>query len=328
MYRYVKLTGDTDFLKTEYPMAGDTGTRPLWDTLMSILTYSGKISVGKHGLSLLDKADWNDTLKLDKVVLKGPAKEAAYRKQLADKGQEYGMPWENDLCESVMNACLLKIAADAVAEMAAMIDKTADGGKAAAIATGIYDSMQKNARKEDFFARCLINDGRGYTYLGAKGDGLSLDPEIDGSYFLNSYSWSILADVATEEQIKTMLGIVRKYLKTEAGLKLCTLVEFDRLGVETGTALYFPGDRENGGVFKHAAMMATVASLKAAKVVKDEALARELAELAFFMMGKTSPTPPWMTPLPSKAIPGSAPSTTTPRPGRTSAPCFPAPPPG
>ena len=289
VYRYVKLTGDTDFLLTEYPIAGENAKRPLWETLMSILTYSGRISVGKHNLPLLDKADWNDTLKLDKVVLKGPAKEAAYRKQLEEKHQEYGAAWENELCESVMNACLLKIAADAVAEMAPMIGKDADGAEAEAISKGVYDSMQENAWKNDFFARCLINDNRGYTYLGAKGDGLSLDPDIDGSYFLNSYSWSILADVATEEQIKTMLAIVQKYLKTDAGLKLCTLVEFDRLDVATGTALYFPGDRENGGVFKHAAMMATVASLKAAKYVKDEALAKELTELAFFMIGKTVP---------------------------------------
>lgn len=289
VHRYVMLTGDTGFLLTEYPIAGEDASRPLWETLMSILTYSGRISVGKHNLPLLDKADWNDTLKLDKVVLKGPAKEAAYRKQLTQKQQEYGVAWENELCESVMNACLLKIAADAVAEMAAMIGKEADGAEAAAISKGVYDSMQKNAWKNDFFARCLINDDRGYTYLGAKGDGLSLDPNIDGSYFLNSYSWSILADVATEEQIKTMLAIVQKYLKTDAGLKLCTLVEFDRLDVATGTALYFPGDRENGGVFKHAAMMATVASLKAAKYVKDGALAKELTELAFFMIGKTVP---------------------------------------
>lgn len=86
-----------------------------------------------------------------------------------------------------------------------------------------------------------------------------------------------------------MLGIVEKHLKTNAGLKLCTLVAYEKLGVNTATAIYFPGDRENGGVFKHAAMMATVASLKAAKTVQDEALAKRLAELAYFMIGRTLP---------------------------------------
>ncbi len=292
VYRYVTLTGDAGFLSESFPMAGeDGGSRPLWQTLMAILTYSGKISVGKHGLPLLDKADWNDTLKLDREVLKGPEKERRYRLQLAEKGQVYGAAWENELSESVMNACLLKIAADEVAELAALTGNEADGAEAAAIARSVQESMQQNAWKGDFFARCLINDDRegGYTYLGAGGDGLSLDPAIDGSYFLNSYSWSILAGVATEAQIAKMLRIVQRHLKTEAGLKLCTLVQFDRLGVNTGTALYFPGDRENGGVFKHAAMMATVASLKAAKTVSDPALAQELAELAFFMIQRTVP---------------------------------------
>lgn len=292
VYRYVLLTGDTGFLLEEYPVAGEEGAkRPLWDTLMSILTYSGKISVGLHGLPLLDKADWNDTLRLDHEVLKGPAKEARYRRQLEENGQPYGAPFENTMSESVMNACLLKIAADEVAAMAPMIGRTADGAEAAALAKQVEENMQRHAWKGDFFARCLINDNRkgGYTYLGAGGDGLALDPAMDGTYFLNSYSWSILAGIATEEQIKLMLEKVQTYLRTDAGLKLCTLVEFDRLGINTGTALYFPGDRENGGVFKHAAMMATVASLKAAKLVQDEALAQELAELAYFMISRTVP---------------------------------------
>ena len=290
VYRYVTLTGDTGFLLEKYPIAGEEGAeRTLWDTIMAILTYSGSISTGAHGLPLLDKADWNDTLRLDAEVMKGPEKEQHYLEQLMEKEQPYGTPLENTLCESVMNACLLRIAADETAELAGRIGKTADGQKAAALSQRLYDSMQAHAWKGDFFARCLINDSRPYTYLGAKDDGLSLDPAIDGSYYLNSYSWSLLSRTATEEQIAAMLDIVEKHLKTEAGLKLCTLVNYDLLGVPTGTALYFPGDRENGGVFKHAAMMATVASLKAAKTVKDEALAKRLAELAYFMIDRTLP---------------------------------------
>ncbi len=289
VYRYVKLTGDTQFLTQPYPMAGTDRERPLWDTIMAILTYSGKISVGVHGLPLLDKADWNDTLRLDHVVMQGPEKEALYRKQLKEKGQEWGAPLENTLSESVMNACLYVIAADAAAELGRMIGRDADAEECKRLSGKVAASIQQNAWKDGYFARCLINDGRPYKYLGARGDGLSLDPAVDGSYYLNSYSWPILAGVAAEEQIASMLDTVERTLKTEAGLKLCTLVNYDLLGVATGTALYFPGDRENGGVFKHAAMMATVASLKAAKLVKSEALAKRLADLAFFMIDRTVP---------------------------------------
>ncbi|MDO4849717.1 MAG: glycosyl transferase [Coriobacteriia bacterium] len=294
VYRYVTISGDTDFLTTEFAIAGTDGKkRTLWETMKAALTYSGCISVGKHGLPLLDKADWNDTLRLDKVVYKGPQKEELYRKQLAEKGQEWGVAWENEMTESVMNACLLKIAADEFAEMGALLDDSfaADVSWAREMSERIADSMQKNAWKTDYFARCLINNERegGYTYLGATGDRLAGDPEAPGTYFLNSYSWSLLAGVATEEQVATMLGVVEERLKTNVGLKLCTLVDFDRLGVATGTALYFPGDRENSGVFKHAAMMATVASLKAAKTVSDPKLAERLSELAYFMMDRTFP---------------------------------------
>ena len=305
VYRYVKLTGDTAFLRESFPVAGETGSRrELWETLAAILEYSGRISVGKHGLPLLDKADWNDTLKLDRQVLRGPEKEALYRRQLKEKGQPYGTPWENDLSESVMNACLLKIAADETAELLERLiheeaGQTGDlkerclnvAGSARDLSARLADSLQKNAWKGDCFARCLINDGRegGYTYLGATGDGLALEEGKNGTFFLNSYSWPILAGVADEKQIRAMLGVVRRELQTDAGLRLCTLVDFDRLGVPADTALYFPGDRENGGVFKHAAMMAVVASLKAAKTVTDEALACELLELAAFMIDRTLP---------------------------------------
>ncbi|MBO4919684.1 MAG: hypothetical protein J5365_05955, partial [Erysipelotrichaceae bacterium] len=138
-------------------------------------------------------------------------------------------------------------------------------------------------------ARCLINDGREYTYLGSTGDSLSLDPEIDGTYYLNGFSWPLLADLADEEKIAKMLDIIDRYLKTDAGLKLVTPVDYDKLGIVTGSSFYFPGDRENGGVFKHAAMMCTVACLKKAKTVKDADLAQRLRDLAFFMIDKTLP---------------------------------------
>lgn len=290
VYRYVELTGDSDFLLQDFPIAGEPGEkRSLWDTLNAILTYSGRISVGAHGMPLLDRADWNDTLRLDKDVLNGPEKEKQYRQQLEEAGEEWGAQWHNNQTESVMNACLLIIAADAVKELSALIGREEDGIAAGKIAEHVRQSVRENAWKGDFFARCLINDGRGYEYLGAGKDGLSLVPEIDGTYFLNSYSWSILSQCASEDQISASLETVEKYLKTDAGLKLCTLVDFDKLKIRTGTQLYFPGDRENGGVFKHAAMMAAVASLKASKTVKDLQLADRLRNLAFFMIDRTVP---------------------------------------
>jgi len=288
VHRYVFLTGDFDFLDTKFPVAGTKETRKLWDTLMATVEYSGKISVGKHGLPLLDRADWNDALKLDNNWIDGETKEMLYAKQLSATGAPYGTRFESDYCESVMNAFLLRIAYDNLTELAKATGRDEYAAELSARAADLTEKIQTSAWKENFFARALINHGE-YSYLGAKGDGLGTDKTKDGSYFLNSFSWALLSDVATEEEIKTMLGTVREHLSTEYGPILCTQCDLEKVATGTATGLYFRGDRENGGVFKHAAMMACVASFKQAKVVKDENLAKDLLHLAFGIMENVLP---------------------------------------
>ena len=291
IFRYISLTGDTAFLDAEFPIAGTEKTRTLWETLMAVVTYSGKISVGKHGLPLLDKADWNDCLKLDDDWINGPEKEKRYKAQLEADGTEYGVPFKSDYSESVMNAFLLKIAYDELAVIAGLCGKADAKAEIEKLAAELEERVQEHCWKGDFFARALVGGERegGYTYLGAGKDGISADENIDGTYYLNSFSWSVLAGVATEEQIRTMLETMKRYLVTTAGIKLCTPADLGKLASGTASSSYFPGDRENGGVFKHAAMMAASAFLKASKVVKDEALAAELAETAFFAMDTIYP---------------------------------------
>ena len=305
VYRYVCHTGDTGFLSEEYPIAGADGkTRTVLDTMLKAIEYSAKISVGRHGLPLLDHADWNDCLKLDDDSSSGPYKMELYRRQLEEKGQEWGVPFENHLCESVMNAFLLKLAEDHVAEMAKMIGRGDVAAEIKALSEKLYDNIQRHAWIENFFARCLVNNPeKGYTYVGSKGDGLSAKEGIDGSYFLNSFSWSILSNCATEEQIETMLDPLCKYIKTEAGLMLSSPCDLDKVSKTTATDHYFPGDRENGAVFKHATMMSTAAMFKAAKEVKSDALAKRLSELAYWMLDRVLPYKTLKDPYTTKGNP-------------------------
>lgn len=290
IYRYVCHTGDTAFLTEEYPIAGSDKKRSVFDTMWAAIEYSAKISVGKHGLPLLDHADWNDCLKLDEDSISAPYKFELYKKQLEEKGQEWGVPFENHFCESVMNAFLLKVAEDNLKELALMIGKSDKAEELTTLSAKLQDNITKYAWKDDFFARCLVNNpAMGREWVGAKGDGLSTDERIDGSYFLNSFSWSILAGSASEDQIRAMLVPLNKYLKTEAGLMLSTPCDLGRVSSTTASDHYFPGDRENGAVFKHATMMSTAAMFKAAKTVKDEALASELSSLAFWMLDRVFP---------------------------------------
>ena len=92
-----------------------------------------------------------------------------------------------------------------------------------------------------------------------------------------------------ERQIEIMIDNVEKYLKTPYGLKLMSPTELGEVAKSTATAEYFPGDRENGGIFKHATMMATSAMIKAAKEVSNNELAERLSKLAYWMIDLVMP---------------------------------------
>ena len=284
--RYIDITNDYDFLNTRFPIAGMNKKRSLYDTLKAIITYSGQISIGEHHLPLLDKADWNDCLKIDDDCLDGPTKEKLYQKQLKKSKKPYGSRFISDLSESVMNAFLLKIGLDDMIQFAKHLQDNEYEKEMISIRDNLVKSIQDNAYIDGYFARVLINrkDSK-YKYVGTPHDKLSLLDDFDGSLYLNSFSWSILSGVASESQIKEMLFLVDKYLKTKAGYKLCTPHDLKLCGSKTAaTEQYFLGDRENGGVFKHATMMFVVACLKASKTVKDSSLKQQLIKDADYML--------------------------------------------
>lgn len=290
--RYVSLTGDYDFLKEEISVAGSDGAkRSILGTIKAIITYSAKISVGKHGIPLIDRADWNDCLRVDPDCIGGAAKIEAYKEQLAAKGKAFGeVPFESEYSESVMNGFLLKVAVDAAA---GIFEKTGDAAYASELrdlSEKVKGDLRNNAWKNDFFCRLLFNrsDKPEIEYLGAAGDNLQVE-DAPGSYFLNVFSWSVLAGCADEAQITSMLDSMDKYLKSPYGFRLCSTVNYSKIAPSIDVALYYPGDRENGGVFKHANMMAAAAMLKAAKSVKDAALAERLADTAYWVIDMILP---------------------------------------
>lgn len=278
IYRYVQFSQDKDFLNQLINIPETDGKkRSIYDTLKTITHYSSKISIGKHGLPLIDFADWNDCLKVDSEYLSGKDKENM--KGPIDK-----------YSESVMNGFLLKLAMDHMKEFAQLMNDSDYEKELDSSIDRLSHSLQAHCWKEDFFARVLFNRyGDDITYLGAKNDGFSSDKDIDGTYFLNSFSWSILSGEATENQIDIMLNQVESHLKKPFGFVLMSPTDLSRVSKSTATGEYFPGDRENGGIFKHASMMATAAMIKAAKEVENKDLAIRLRDLAYWMVDKTLP---------------------------------------
>lgn len=278
VYRYVSYSGDKAFLDEVYEIPETNGKkRSVYETLKAIISYSAEVSIGEHGLPLIDFADWNDCLKVDHNYLTGPEKE---KMQAPFKGYS----------ESVMNAFLLKLALLHMDEFTTMMQDECYKGHIKTLTDRLDEQIQAHAWKEDFFARVLFNRyGDEMTYLGAKNDGFSSDEAISGTYFLNSFSWSILSSCANEAQIEIMLNQIEAYLKTPFGLKLMSPTDLSKVAKHTATGEYFPGDRENGGIFKHATMMATAAMIGAAKKVESEKLAKRLNTLAYWMVERVLP---------------------------------------
>jgi len=286
--RYVSLTGDYEFMKEELPVAGTAGgKRSLLQTISAIITYSYRISAGKHGLPLIDRADWNDCLRVDPDYISGPDKIALYRKQLESAGKEYGeIPFASEYSESVMNGFLLKVAMDAAAGIFHGCGDEGYAKELASQAADLTNTLAGDSWKGDFFARVLFNRSKnpGLRYLGAGKDGLAIEEGADGTYFLNSFSWSVLSGCATEQQIEIMLNTMDRNLRTPFGFRLCTGVDYPKIAPKIDVALYYSGDRENGGIFKHANMMAAAAMFKAAKSVESIALAERLTQTAYWVI--------------------------------------------
>lgn len=288
IYRYLVLTNDYEFLNQKFKIEGSSKRRKLYDTLKAIILYSSKISVGKHNIPLLDKADWNDCLKIDDDCLDGPTKESLYKKQIKKNKQPYGVRFESDLAESVMNGFLLVIMLDDMISISSHIGDMEYVKELKDTKETLVKSLKENAYINGYYARVLINrenPRNGITYIGAPKDGLSLEPNLDGSLYLNSLSWSILSKVASEEEIASMISLCDKHLKTPFGYRLCTTHDLTLAGSkEAATEQYFPGDRENGGIFKHATMMFARSMFVASRQVKNEKLKEQLLDDAYYML--------------------------------------------
>ncbi len=287
---YVDLTGDASILGREYAVAGGEGTRSLFNTLAAILNYSGRISIGRNGLPLIDHADWNDTLNLDGEGLHGPEKEKLYREQVAQGLIREGEGLVSDLSESVMNGFLLEMARACMVRFARLANRPEIAQEWTLFGAVLRERLHK-AWKGDFFARAFLNrpNEAKTSYLGGQGDRLSADPNLPGTYFVNSFSWAVLSDTATEEQIRIMFERLEQVLLTPYGLRLATPTNYRQIMPQCGSGDYFYGDRENGAVFKHATLMAARALFHAARTVADASLAERLAGMGWKVLRVTAP---------------------------------------
>lgn len=254
---YLKETGDTSLLEERVPFDNNEA---LADTMFEHLKrafYHVVNNRGPHGLPLIGRADWNDTLTLN-CLSNTPGEKFQFT--------------ENTDCKTAES---LMIAGQFIyygRDFVKICEIAGKNNEAKAAAAYIAD-MEK----------AVINHGwDGEWYLRAydhKSRPLGSHKCEDGKIFIESQAWCSMAQVGKEEGMPLKaLDSAWKYLETPYGFVLLDppYRKFDPEIGEIGS--FLPGYKENGGVFCH----------NNPWLVCSEAIARR-GDKAFEIYKKTAP---------------------------------------
>lgn len=218
---YIKETGDVEFL--HHPVKYlDEGEDTVWEHILTAVRFASE-DIGEHGLVHSRDGDWNDSLNMTGLQGKG---------------------------ESVWTSIALCYALKNTAEMAEVLlqDQT------------VRDEML--ARRDRMVKAINEQAWDGEWYLAAINDyneKVGSHEEQEGSIYLNSQTWAILAEVAEGERAKQCIESVDKYLDSDYGpLTLYpTYTKFNnRIGRLTS---FIPGIWENGTPYCHGGTFKVVA---------------------------------------------------------------------
>ena len=218
---YIKETGDVEFLNHPVKYL-DKGEDTVWEHILTAMRFVSD-DIGEHGLVHSRDGDWNDSLNMTGLLGKG---------------------------ESVWTSIALCYALKNAAEIAEKLVKD----------NSIRDEML--ARREKMIEAINKNAWDGNWYLAAINDyneKVGSHEESEGSIYLNSQTWSILAEVADAERAEKCIDSVDKYLDSDYGpLTLYpTYTKFNnRIGRLTS---FIPGIWENGTPYCHGGTFKIVA---------------------------------------------------------------------
>ena len=210
---YLKETGDFEFLETEVFYNDKKTKGTVWEHLDKALDFtdSGK---GPHGIALAGRADWNDTLNLD-----------------TGKG----------IAESVFTSMLFCRAALEMAELSGYLGRKADEEKYKALFESMKDAVNAACWDGEWYKRAFDDEGKP---LGSK-------KNTFGKIFINSQSWAVLGGISDAERSRICLDSVRKYLNTRYGIVAMYPAYTSYDETKGGITTYYPGAKENGGIFCH-----------------------------------------------------------------------------
>jgi cellobiose phosphorylase len=209
---YIKETGDMTILDENVNFV-EGSSASIYEHLKRSIDFTLN-NMGKHDLPLLGTADWNDPQSL---------------------------PGPNNAAESVWTAMLFHKVLLELTELCKKYKREKDAQRFAAIAEKTKNHVNETAWDGDWYIRAY--DDSGNPVGSSKRD--------EGKIYVNTQSWAVISQIASEERGIRCMDSVKKHLDTKYGLMLLTPA-YSRYHPEIGTLSgYVPGLKENASIWSH-----------------------------------------------------------------------------
>ena len=214
---FVKETGDISFFDKVLPFA-DKGKATVYEHLKRALNFSEK-QVGKHGICVGLKADWNDC-----INLRGGG-------------------------ESSMVSFQYYWALQSFIEAAEYLGRINDIKKYKCIADTVRDAVNEHLWDGEWYVRAITSKG---VRVGSK-------KNKEGKIYLNAQTWAVFSGLAQGDRALKSMDSVNKYLYSKYGLHIqfpAYTKEDPDIGFITRVAR---GLKENASIFSHPNPWAVIA---------------------------------------------------------------------
>jgi cellobiose phosphorylase len=210
---YVKETGDFAFLEEMVKYNDKKTESTVWEHLNKALEFTDS-NKGPHRIALAGRADWNDTLNLD-----------------TGKG----------IAESVFTSMFFCRVAAEMVELAGHTGRKADEKKYAGMLVQMKNAINESCWDGEWYIRAFDDESRP---IGSK-------ENTFGKIFINSQSWAVLGGVTDKDRSRRCLDSVNEYLNTKYGIVAMYPAYTQYEDSKGGITTYYPGAKENGGIFCH-----------------------------------------------------------------------------